>query len=711
MSGQDLGGARFTARLLRSKPTLFWMGVVALVALCALLAPVLAPYDPLKGDIRQGLLGPSADHWLGTDKLGRDVMSRLLYGARVALASGAEAVGIAALIGIPLGLLSGYVGGWTDRILMRIVEGIMSVPFLVLAIALISVLGPGLWKSMAVVGVVYAMTLLRLTRGEALAAREELYVDGVRVAGARAGRILFRHILPNITPPLVVQVTLMIAGAIIAEATLSFLGLGAQAGEASWGTMLSDAQASIRESFFLALPPGLAILVTVLAFNQVGDGVRDLFAREAKAGTLGVNPVHRAATPASAGAKGAADAEPAEGEKTALEKTARPGKKAAGGAGPAEPPAGVSVPDPLLSVRDLTVSFPQPGAGRVAVVRGVSLDVGRGEIVGLVGESGSGKSVTAMSLLGLVPDPGRVSAAAVRLDGRELTGLPFDELRKVRGGEIGVVFQEPIASLNPAYTVGDQVAEVLREHEGLSRAKARERVIELFEQVHIPDPASRIGDYPHQFSGGMAQRVMIAMALAARPRLLVADEPTTALDVTVQGQVLDLLLELRERIGMSILLITHDLGVVADVADRVAVMYAGQMVECGPTEEVFRSPSHPYTEGLLASLPRNVRRTGRLPSIPGVVPPPSTWPPYPPGAEAEEAGDPPPNRIRGCHFADRCAYAQPECGAGPIELTAAGPDRSVRCVRAAELALAGVRDLAAAQSVPTITPTRIEKRP
>jgi peptide/nickel transport system permease protein len=220
--------ARLIARLVHSKATLFWAAVVVLVAICAVLAPLIAPYDPLKGDIRDGLLDPSAHHWLGTDKLGRDVLSRLLYGARTALLSAVEAVGIAAVIGIRLGLLSGYPCGWTDRILMRIVEGVMSVPFLVLAIALISVLGPGLWKSMAVVGVVYAMTLVRLVRGEALAAREELYVDGVRVAGAGSGRIVFRHILPNITPPLIVQITLMIAGAIIAEATLSFLGLGAR---------------------------------------------------------------------------------------------------------------------------------------------------------------------------------------------------------------------------------------------------------------------------------------------------------------------------------------------------------------------------------------------------------------------------------------------------------------------------------------------------
>ncbi|TDC55936.1 dipeptide/oligopeptide/nickel ABC transporter permease/ATP-binding protein [Actinomadura sp. KC345] len=630
--------SRTMSRLLRQRATMFWAAVVLVVMTCALLAPLIAPYDPQDGNIRQGLLGPSADHWLGTDKLGRDVLSRLLEGARAALLAGFEAVAIAVLLGVPLGLLFGYAGGWADRIAMRVVEGIMSVPFLVLAIALISVLGPGLWKSMAVVGVVYATTMIRLARGETLAAREELYVDGARVAGAPDRRIIFRHVLPNIMPPLIVQVTLMLAGAIIAEATLSFLGLGVQAGQASWGSMLSDAQASIREAFYLALPPGFAILITVLAFNQVGDGLRDLFAREAKGGALGVNPVLRVGS-------------------------------ATGG----EPLAGAETADPLLRVRDLTVSFPQPGSGRFDVVQGVSLDVGRGEIVGLVGESGSGKSVTAMSLLGLVPDPGRVHAATVELDGRELTGLSFDELRRIRGGTIGVVFQEPVASLNPAYTVGDQVAEVLREHEKLSRAQARERTLELFEQVHIPDPEQRVGDYPHQFSGGMAQRVMIAMALACGPRLLVADEPTTALDVTVQGQILDLLLELRDATGMSILLITHDLGVVADVADRVAVMYAGQLVECGPTGQVFGVPAHPYTEGLLGSLPRNVRRTGRLPSIPGVVPPPADWP-------------------EGCHFADRCAHAADVCLAGPVALEPVAAARAARCARTADLTLVGVAE-------------------
>jgi peptide/nickel transport system permease protein len=630
-------------RLLQQRATLFWAAIVVLVVLCALLAPVIAPHDPQTGNIREGLLGPSADHWLGTDKLGRDVLSRLLYGARIALIAGFEAVGIAVVIGVPLGLLFGYVGGWPDRIAMRVVEGIMSVPFLVLAISLISMLGPGLGKSMAVVGVVYATTVTRLARGETLAVREELYVDSAKVVGARDRRIVFRHVLPNILPPLIVQITLMLAGAIIAEATLSFLGLGVQAGQASWGSMLSDAQASIREAFYLALPPGFAILVTVLAFNQVGDGLRDLFARETKGGTLGVNPVVQVAPPT--------------------------GSDAASAAG---------ITDPLLRVRGLTVSFPQPGAGRVDVVQDVSLDVGRGEILGLVGESGSGKSVTVMSLLGLVPAPGSVRASAVELDDRELAGLSFDELRRIRGGTVGVVFQEPIASLNPAYTVGDQVAEVLREHKNLSRRQAWERTRELFSRVHIPDPEQRMRDYPHQFSGGMAQRVMIAMALACEPRLLVADEPTTALDVTVQGQILDLLLEVRDATGMSILLITHDLGVVADVADRVAVMYAGQIVECGPTGQVFDAPAHPYTEGLLTSLPRNVRRTGRLPSIPGTVPAPPEWP-------------------AGCHFADRCPHAADACLAGAVGLEPVGEGRIARCVRTGEITLVGVGGAVSAQ--------------
>jgi peptide/nickel transport system permease protein len=616
---------------------MFWLTVVVLIAVAAIAAPLLTSYSPTSGVMADSMLPPSAEHWLGTDRLGRDVFTRLLFGAQVALIAGVEAVGIAVLLGVPLGLLIGYTGGWFDRIAMRIVDGIMSVPFLILAIALIAAFGPGLFKSMAIVGVVYAMILLRLTRGEVLSAREELYVEGMRVSGAGNLRLLMRHILPNIAPPLIVQMTLMFATSIIAEATLSYLGLGVQAPTPSWGSMLSDAQATIRQNFFLVLPPGIAIFITVLAINQVGDGIRDVFSREIKQGSLGWNIVHRKPRP-----------DPVENTPDA---------------------------DGILEVEDLTVSFPQPGSGTVEVVQNVSFSLGRSEILGLVGESGSGKSVTAMSMLGLVAHPGHVAAASIRLEGREISGMSFADLRSIRGGEIGVVFQDPIGSLNPAYTVGDQISEVLKEHLDLDSAASRKRVVELFGKVGIADPEARLGDYPHQFSGGMAQRVMIAMALACNPKVLVADEPTTALDVTVQKQILDLLVDLRDSYGLSIVLITHDLGIVAEVADRVAVMYAGQLVEVGEVGEVFATPSHPYTAGLLASIPRNVPRAGKLSSIPGVVPQPADWP-------------------TGCHFTDRCAYAVESCTSAAIPLLPlhadASSDRSVRCVRSGELELTGV---------------------
>ncbi len=294
-------------------------------------------------------------------------------------------------------------------------------------------------------------------------------------------------------------------------------------------------------------------------------------------------------------------------------------------------------------------------------------------MLALVGESGCGKTVTALSIPALVPDPGQVRAGSILLAGRELVGLTDDEMSHVRGKEIGFVFQEPSASLNPAFTIGWQIRQPLQRHLGMSKAQARARAIELLGRVGIPNPAGRIDSFPHEFSGGMAQRVMIAMALACEPALVIADEPTTALDVTVQGQVLDLLMGLRDELGLAMLLITHDLGVVSDIADRAAVMYAGQVAETGQVREVFEQPKHPYTAGLLASVPRNERRVGPRPSIPGVVPPPWDWP-------------------KGCRFAARCSHATDACvaPAAPIELVQVAADHAARCVRVSELALVGV---------------------
>ena len=311
---------------------------------------------------------------------------------------------------------------------------------------------------------------------------------------------------------------------------------------------------------------------------------------------------------------------------------------------------------PLLSVRNLTVAF-----GRAKVVEDVGFDLAPGEILGVVGESGSGKSITALSILRLVPLPGRVSGS-IAFAGTDLMALPEPQMREIRGRDIAMIFQEPMTSLNPVFTCGDQVMEALLHHRALDRTAARAEALKLLKLVEIPSAEQRLDDYPHQLSGGMRQRVMIAMALACRPKLLLADEPTTALDATIQAQILDLLRGLQREFGMAVILITHDLGVVSDVAHRVLVMYGGKVVETAPSEAIFARPFHPYTEGLLASIPRLEGPIERLDAIPGQVPPPDAMPP-------------------GCRFAPRCRYAADLCRAAPPPLAPRGPDRAAACIR------------------------------
>jgi oligopeptide/dipeptide ABC transporter ATP-binding protein len=318
----------------------------------------------------------------------------------------------------------------------------------------------------------------------------------------------------------------------------------------------------------------------------------------------------------------------------------------------------------LLEVNDLQTHFPTR-AGLVRAVDGVSFYLDRGELLGLVGESGCGKSMTALSVMRLIAPPGKIVKGEILFDGKDLLRLSDAEMREMRGDDIAMIFQDPMTSLNPVFTVGEQIAEALRLHRKLSRAEARKATVEAMREVAIPDPARRLDDYPHQLSGGMRQRVMIAMALACNPKLLIADEPTTALDVTIQAQILELLNELRKQRDLAVLLITHDLGVVAEVADRVAVMYTGRIVEESPVEELFARPKHPYTEGLLRSVPKltteDVARKERLETIECVVPSPTDLPP-------------------GCHFAPRCVHRMPRCTEGRIPLYELDGGVQVRCV-------------------------------
>jgi oligopeptide/dipeptide ABC transporter ATP-binding protein len=322
------------------------------------------------------------------------------------------------------------------------------------------------------------------------------------------------------------------------------------------------------------------------------------------------------------------------------------------------------VGEPLLRVETLTTVFPS-SRGPAAVVDGVSLVVEAGEVLALVGESGCGKSMTALSVLRLVPPPGRIASGRITFAGEDVLALPVTSMRRLRGKQVAMIFQEPGTSLNPVLTVGAQVVEAIQLHDDVSRAAARARVVELFEQVGIPDPAERVDVYPHQLSGGMKQRVMIAMALAARPRLLIADEPTTALDVTIQAQILELLDRLRHELGMAVLLISHDFGVVNALADRVAVMYAGQIVEQGTRADLLAGARHPYTAGLLRAMPARATRGTRLAEIPGVVPPASARP-------------------VGCRFSTRCPVAFEPCPTIDPGWTTLGADHAARCHAVAE---------------------------
>jgi oligopeptide/dipeptide ABC transporter ATP-binding protein len=320
---------------------------------------------------------------------------------------------------------------------------------------------------------------------------------------------------------------------------------------------------------------------------------------------------------------------------------------------------------PLLSIANLRTYF-YTSAGVARAVDGVSFDIARGETLGLVGESGCGKSVTGFSILRLIQPPGRIeSGSSIALDGEDLLALDDEHIRAIRGNRVSLIFQEPMTALNPVFTVGDQVAEVARIHARASRQEAWARAVEMLTLVGIPDPARRAHEYPHQLSGGMRQRVLIAMALVMNPALIIADEPTTALDVTIQAQILELLADLQRRLGTSILLITHDLGVIAEMASRVVVMYAGEVVEQAPVRELFAAAHHPYTEGLLTAMPRVGQTRDRLTVIPGTVPPPTAWP-------------------AGCRFHDRCPYAWERCVAEHPPLYAIGPSHASRCHLAVE---------------------------
>jgi peptide/nickel transport system permease protein len=630
-----MSAARALGRELWSDPVSFvgFMILLALV-LTAIFAPHIAPYDPAAQSLRARLLPPfwlprgSMAHLLGTDYLGRDVLSRLIYGARASLVIGVSVVALAGSFGVVMGLVAGYTGGRTDNVIMRVLDTQIAFPGLLLSLIILATIGPTIATVIVVLALNGWMVYARMTRGIALSLKQTPFVEAAELIGCRPARVLFRHLLPNLTSPLLTLMMLEFARVVLAEASLSFLGLGVQPPASSWGLDVATGKAYIFNAWWLVTFPGLAIALTVLAINLLASWARvtsdpqereKRFARRIRA-RLGALLQHQPATAVPRSAEA----------------------------------------EDLLEVRDLVVHFHTRG-GTVPAVRGLDLDVRRGETVGIVGESGSGKSVTAQAVMGLVNVPGIVAGGDILWKGRSLldpAGRAY--ARRIRGKEVAIIFQDPMTSLDPLFTVGGQIGEVLRHHLGMTGAAARARTIELLTLVGITAPERRIDQYPHELSGGMRQRAMIAMALACEPELLIADEPTTALDVTIQSQILDLLASLREKLGLAIVLITHDLGVVARLCDRVVVMYGGRIVEEGGVADLFERPLHPYTAALIRSTPRLADRRERLQSIDGAPPNLLTLP-------------------AGCAFAARCPLQHAPCHKDDPPLVAADDGRRAAC--------------------------------
>ncbi len=588
---------------------LLGFGLMALFVVVAVFAPWIAPYgfDAVRDadGVRFGTQqAPSAAHWFGTTVGGQDVLSRVVFGARTAVEVIVLAVVLSSLVGVPLGLVSGYLGGWLDRGLVLVMDALYSFPSLLLAIVVSIVLTGGqssafggIFAAAVSITVVFVPQYFRVIRNATLAVKSEPYVDAARVAGVRTPRILRRHVLANVSQSLPVIATLNASEAILTLAGLGFLGFGIEpSAAAEWGYDLNKALPDAASGiWWTGTFPGLAIVLIVLGVTLVGESLNDIW-----------NPLLR-----TRGGAGGHDA-----DEIADLGTVDPTTPAALDDAPA---AQSGRPEPsekrlaVLSLRDLSVSFRTDGAPLQAV-REIGFDVHAGEVVAVVGESGSGKSVSSRAVLGLLPDSATVDGSAVlRTPGdepRELIGRKADAMRSIRGDEVSMVFQEPSAALTPVRTIGWQLVECLRAHRDMSVAESKERAVELLDLVGLPDPSERVGHYPHQLSGGQKQRVVIAMAIACEPDVIIADEPTTALDVTVQAAILELLLSLRDRLGTAIVLITHNMGVVADVADRVVVMYRGSIVEQAPVDQLFAAPAHPYTRALLDAVPHLGHETG-----------------------------------------------------------------------------------------------------
>lgn len=589
--------------------------VLVLVALSAIFAPLLAPHDPTFIDIKGQ--PPSGEYLFGTDNLGRDVLSRLLYGGRYSLAVGILATLTALFFGALFGSLAAVSRKSVSEVIMRIMDVVMSVPGIALVAVAVVVFRdpnrPGFMLGVIIFSIafVYIPQLTRIVRANVLSEYGEDYVNAVVVSGARAPWILVKHVARNCAAPVLVFATVLVADAIILEASLTFIGAGLQEPVPTWGNILSSAQQGVlRGEWWQALFPGLMIMITVLCLNILSEGITDAMVAAPKgpsfddhdvdaareADKLLVDPVRAYAV----------QRESLEEKLAALREVE---EKRQDRFSPAPNTT------PLLEVKDLCIKFPRHGD--VNVVDHVSFSVAAGETMGLVGESGCGKSITSLAVMGLL-DPSADISGEIIYQGQDLLKMRAEERQKLLGNEISMVYQDALSALNPSMLIRAQMKQLT------SRGGTRSAE-ELLELVGL-DPKRTLESYPHELSGGQRQRVLIAMALTRDPQLVIADEPTTALDVTVQKQVIELIKELQQKLGFAMVFVSHDLALVAEVAYSITVMYAGQVIEQGSTKELLTDPQHEYTRGLLGAVLSIESGHGKLHQVPGAVPSPADFP-------------------------------------------------------------------------------------
>lgn len=589
------------------------LGILAVVCLAAVFAPMIAPYDPLSVGLTRGPAAPDATHWFGTDRQGRDIFSRLAYGARYSLIIGLAATAVALVAASVLGAIAATSGKWVSEALMRVLDMVMSFPGIALAVVFVTVFGQSLPVLVLTIAFLYAPQLTRVIRANIIGQYGEDYVAAVRVMGASTPHVLLKHVARNCLAPILVFTTILVADAIVFEASLSFIQAGVPDPEPSWGNvMASGRQLVMSGAWWSTLFAGALITVTVLALNVLAEGMTDAMAAPRARAHVDAAQVEAAIEKleapkpdeAAPDVAGAASLEQRLEELRRVE-LARTDRLTMDDDAP-----------PILEVRNLSIGFPRHG--NVDVVDNVSFSVRPGETVALVGESGCGKSITSLAIMGLLDPKARIRGE-ILFEGKNLLAMNEKERNALRGKGIAMIYQDALSSLNPAMLIRSQMGQ-LTSRGGTRSAEA------LLEMVGL-DPKRTLNSYPHELSGGQRQRVLIAMALTRDPKLVIADEPTTALDVTVQKQVVDLLNRLREELGFAMLFVSHDLALVAELSHRISVMYAGQMVEQGRTREILTQPVHEYTRGLLGAVLSIEASASRLHQVRGTVPSPREFPP------------------------------------------------------------------------------------